>query len=219
MYLDYLETEGITKADSAFVSHYHQDHVQGIIAAMENIKVRNLFLPDNMEGSEWRVALENTARENGTTVHYISQETLLTYNNGMTIRIIPPSNKTGLSDDENDTSYVYYVEYKGFSATFTGDMSAFAEKNLIDDGKADKTNLLKVAHHGSNTATCEEWVEKLTPEYAVISVGENNPYNLPNDDVLERLENAQVFRTDYDGDIKFIIHKNGSAETDIYNRR
>ncbi len=53
-----------------------------------------------MEGSEWRVALENTARENGTTVHYISQETLLTYNNGMTIRIIPPSNKTGLSDDE-----------------------------------------------------------------------------------------------------------------------
>lgn len=219
VYLDYLETEGITKADSAFVSHYHQDHVQGIIAAMENIKVRNLFLPDNMEGSEWRVALENTARENGTTVHYISQETLLTYNNGMTIRIIPPSNKTGLSDDENDTSYVYYVEYNGFSATFTGDMSSFAEKNLIDDGKASKTNLLKVAHHGSNTATCEEWVEKLTPEYAVISVGENNPYNLPNDDVLERLKNTQVFRTDYDGDIKFIIHKNGSAETDIYNRR
>ena len=219
VYLDYLETEGITKADSAFVSHYHQDHVQGIIAAMENIKVRNLFLPDNMEDSEWRAALENTARENGTIVHYISQETLLTYNNGMTIRIILPSNKTGLSDDENDTSYVYYVEYEGFSATFTGDMSAFAEKNLIDDGKAGKTDLLKVAHHGSNTATCEEWVEKLTPEYAVISVGENNPYNLPNDDVLERLENAQVFRTDYDGDIKFIIHKNGSAETDINNRR
>ena len=78
-------------------------------------------------------------------------------------------------------------EYNGFSATFTGDMSSFAEKNLIDDGKAGKTNLLKVAHHGSNTATCEEWVEKLTPEYAVISVSENNPYNLPNDDVLERL--------------------------------
>ena len=51
--------------------HYHQDHVQGIIAAMENIKVRNLFLPDNREGSEWRSALENTERENGTTVHYI----------------------------------------------------------------------------------------------------------------------------------------------------
>ena len=67
MYLDYLETEGITKADSAFVSHYHQDHVQGIIAAMENIKVRNLFLPDNMEGSEWREALENTTGLQGLT--------------------------------------------------------------------------------------------------------------------------------------------------------
>lgn len=219
VFLDYLETEGITKVDSAFVSHYHQDHVQGIIAAMENIKVRNLFLPDNMDGSEWRVALENAAKENGTIIHYISQETLLTYNNGMTIRIIPPTNKTKISDDENDTSYVYYVEYNGFSATFTGDMSSFAEKNLIDDGKASKTNLLKVAHHGSNTATSEEWVEKLSPEYAVISVGENNTYDLPNDEVLERLKNTKVFRTDLDGDIKFIIHKNGSAETDIYNRR
>ena len=175
---------------------YKRQHVQGIIAAMENIKVRNLFLPDNMEGSEWRAALENTARENGTTVHYISQETLLTYSNGMTIRIIPPSNKTGLSDDENDTSYVYYVEYNGFSATFTGDMSAFAEKNLIDDGKAGKTDLLKVAHHGSNTATCEEWVEKLTPEYAVISVGENNPYNLPNDDVPVSYTHLRAHETD-----------------------
>lgn len=219
VYLDYLETEGITKVDSAFVSHYHQDHVQGIIAAMENIKVRNLFLPDNMDGSEWRVALENAAKENGTIIHYISQETLLTYNNGMTIRIIPPTNKTKISDDENDTSYVYYVEYNGFSATFTGDMSSFAEKNLIDNSKAKETNLLKVAHHGSNTATSEEWVETLNPEYAVISVGENNTYNLPNDEVLERLQNAKVFRTDLDGDIKFIIHKNGSAETDIYNRR
>lgn len=219
VFLDYLETEGITKVDSAFVSHYHQDHVQGIIAAMENIKVRNLFLPDNMDGSDWRAALENAAKENGTIIHYISQETLLTYNNGMTIRIIPPTNKTRISDDENDTSYVYYVEYNGFSATFTGDMSSFAEKNLIDDGKASKTNLLKVAHHGSNTATSEEWIEKLSPEYAVISVGENNTYDLPNDEVLERLKNTKVFRTDLDGDIKFIIHKNGSAETDIYNRR
>ena len=82
-----------------------------------------------MEGSEWREALENTARENGTTVHYISQETL-TYNNGMTIRIIPPSNKTGLSDDENDTSYVYYVEYNGFSATFTGDNVSICRKEF-----------------------------------------------------------------------------------------
>ncbi|MGN0106063.1 MAG: DNA internalization-related competence protein ComEC/Rec2 [Hominilimicola sp.] len=219
VYLEYLETEGITMVDSAFVSHYHQDHVQGIIAAMENIKVRNLFLPDNMEGSEWRVALENAAAENGTTVHYISEETLLTYNNGMTVRIIPPAKKTEISDDENDTSYIYYVEYGGFSAMFTGDMSAFAEKCLLDTGNVMHADLLKVAHHGSKTATSREWVEAVTPEYAVISVGEDNEYALPNDEVLENLEGAELYRTDYDGDVRFTIEKDGSVDIETFNRR
>ena len=219
VYLEYLKSEGITKVNSAFVSHYHQDHVQGIIAAMENIKVRNLFLPDNMEGSEWRAALEKAAAENGTAVHYISEETLLTYNNGMTIRIIPPTKKTAISDDENDTSYIYYVEYGGFSAMFTGDMSAFAEKCLLDTGNVMHADLLKVAHHGSKTATSREWVETVAPEYAVISVGEDNEYALPNDEVLENLEGTELYRTDYDGDVRFIVEKNGKVETETFNRR
>ena len=219
VYLEYLETEGITKVDSAFVSHYHQDHVQGIIAAMENIKVRNLFLPDNMEGSEWRMALENAAAENGTAVHYISEETLLTYNNGMTIRIIPPTKKTAISDDENDTSYIYYVEYGRFSAMFTGDMSAFAEKCLLDTGNVMHADLLKVAHHGSKTATSREWVEAVAPKYAVISVGEDNTYALPNDEVLENLADTELYRTDYDGDVRFTIEKNGKVSIDTFNRK
>lgn len=219
VYLEYLKSENITTVDSAFVSHYHQDHVQGIIAAIENIKVRNLFLPDNMEGSEWRTALESVAAENGTKVHYISQETLLTYNNGMTIRIIPPAKKTAISDDENDTSYVYYVEYGEFSAVFTGDMSAFAEKNLIDAGKISHADLLKVAHHGSKSAASEEWVEAVSPKYAVISVGEDNTYALPSSETLETLKDTELFRTDYDGDIIFTVEKDGSAKIDTFDRR
>ncbi len=215
-YLAYLEAEGITKVDSAFVSHYHQDHVQGIIAAMENIKVRNLFLPDTMNGSEWRVALEKAAKENGTNVHYISEETLLTYNNGMTIRIIPPSKKTAISDDENDTTFVYRVEYAGFSALFTGDMSSFAEECMIDAGKAERADLLKVSHHGSATATGEAFLDIVKPKYAVISVGENNTYNLPKESVLERLGSTEIYRTDYNGDIKFIVNKNGKVNTDTF---
>lgn len=219
VFLEYLKTEGITKVDSAFVSHYHQDHVQGIIAAMENIKVRNLFLPDNMEGSEWRAALETAAAENGTIVHYISAETLLTYNNGMTIRIIPPAKKTAISDDENDTSYIYYVEYGEFSAMFTGDMSAFAEKCLLDTGNVMHADLLKVAHHGSKSATSREWVEAVTPEYAVISVGENNEYALPNSETLENLAGVELYRTDYDGDVRFTVEKDGIVEIETFNRR
>lgn len=219
IYLEYLKSSGIIKVDSAFVSHYHKDHVQGIIAAIENIRVRNLFLPDVMEGCEWRAALEEAADKNGTEVHYISRETLLTYNNGMTIRVVPPAEKTKFSRDENDTSYVCYVEYGGFKTVFTGDMSEFAEKCLIDAGKAEKADLLKVAHHGSKTSTGSEWIEAVEPKYAVISVGEDNTYSLPSDKTLKNLSGIEVYRTDYDGDIRFIVDKSGKTEIETFNRR
>ncbi len=219
VYLEYLKAEGITKVDSAFVSHYHQDHVQGIIAAIENIKVRNLFLPDNMEGSKWRQALETAAAENGTTVHYMSKETLITYNNGMKIRAIPPVGNTKLSNDENDTTCVYRLEYGDFSAVFTGDMSSFAEKNMINADKISKADLLKIAHHGSKTSTSAEWVEAVNPDYAVISVDENNTYALPDDEVLERLKDTEIYRTDYDGDITFSARKSGQVKIETFNRR
>lgn len=219
VYLEYLKTKGVTKVDSAFVSHYHKDHVQGIIAAVKNIKVRNLFLPDNMEGSEWRVALEEAARERGTKIHYISQETLLTYKNGMKIKIVPPAAKTRISDDENDTTYVYYVEYGGFKTVFTGDMSEFAEQCLLETGKAEDIDLLKVTHHGSRSGTSGEWVRALSPSYAVISVGEDNTYALPNEEVLERLKDTELYRTDIDGDVRFTIEKNGNIKIKTLNGR
>lgn len=221
IYLEYLETEGITKIDSAFVSHYHQDHVQGIIAAVENLNVRNLFMPDCMEDNEWRQALETAAVENNTKIHYISKETILKYNNEMRIHIIPPAYKTGISDDENDTSIVYYLEYKDISAVFTGDMSKFAENNLIESGKVKEADILKVAHHGSKNSTGEEWISAISPKYAVISVGEDNSYGLPDDEVVERLEYADIdiYRTDFDGDIRFTINSDGSMEIETFDRR
>ena len=214
LFLEYLMSEGITRIDSAFVSHYHKDHVQGIIAAIENIRVKNLFLPDNMERSEWRIKLEKAAHEHNTAIHYISEETLLTYNNGMTLRIIPPAKKAAVSDNENDTSYVCRIEYGDFSAIFTGDMTTFAEKCLIETNKAEEADLLKVAHHGSKTSTSEEWLDKINPKYSVISVGEKNTYALPNKEVTERLKNTVLYRTDLDGDIRFTAEKSGKVKID-----
>ncbi len=219
VYLAYLKAEGINEADSAFVSHYHKDHVQGIIAAIENIKVRNVFLPDEMEGSEWRVAVEKAAHEHGTVIHYLSEETLIKYNNGMTIHAIPPAAAASISGDENDTSYIYRVEYGDFSAMFTGDMSSFAEKCLLNNGKVPQTDLLKVAHHGSPSATSAEWVDAVSPRYAVISLGYDNMYGFPDDTVLENLSDAEIYRTDFDGDVRFTAEKSGVTDIRTFNRK
>lgn len=219
VFLPYLETEGITRIEAAFVSHYHKDHAEGIIAAIENLRVKNVFMPDVMPDSPIRLEIEAAAREHNTKIHYISEDSEIVFDNGLTVSAIVPTAKTKLiSEDENDTSLVYNVEYGGFSCAFTGDMSAFAERNLVNGGKTFDCDVLKVAHHGSNTSTSKEWLDALKPEYAVISVGENNGYGLPSNEVLDRLEGTEVLRTDENGDITIIGDKNGIKEVKSYRR-
>lgn len=219
VFLPYLETEGITRIEAAFVSHYHKDHAEGIIAAIENLRVKNVFMPDVMPDSPIRLKIEAAAKEHNTKIHYISEDSKVVFDNGLTVSAIVPTAKTKLiSEDENDTSLVYNVEYGGFSCAFTGDMSAFAERNLISEGKTFDCDVLKVAHHGSDTSTSEEWLDALKPEYAVISVGEDNGYGLPSNEVLDRLEGTEVLRTDENGDIKIIGDKNGVRKINSFRR-
>ena len=79
--------------------------------------------------------------------------------------------------------------------------------------------MLKVSHHGSKTATGSEWLDTVKPSYAVISVGENNTYALPNKEVLDRLSETELYRTDFDGDIRFTVNSKGKVRIDTFNRR
>lgn len=219
VFVPYLEAEGITRIEAAFVSHYHKDHAEGVIAAVENLRVKNVFMPDVMPENKLRVQLENAARENNTKIHYISENSKVVFDNGLVVNITVPAAKTALiSDDENDTSLLFDVSYGDFNCLFTGDMTKFAERNLIETGETAECDVLKVAHHGSNTATSEEWVNAVKPGYAVISVGEKNEYDLPDKEVIERLSGSKVLRTDKNGDITIIGNKHGIKDINIYRR-
>lgn len=216
IYLEYLKTENMQRIDSTYVSHYHKDHVQGIIAAVENLNVRNLFMPDTMRGSEWRTELERAAYQKGTKIHYLTEEAIVRYNNGMVIHAVPPTENTIAGGDENDTSWLYYVTYGGFSAAYTGDMTEYGEKNLLAGGRVPSVDLLKVGHHGSGKSTSKEWAKTLNPMYSIISVGEDNTYNMPAKEVLSNLSDSLVYRTDMDGDIRFIVNKKGIKNIETF---
>lgn len=217
IFLPYLETEGITNIEAALVTHYHKDHTEGVVAAIENLRVRNVFMPDVMPENEYRQAIEAAAKEHNTKIHYISEDSRIIFDSGLMINITVPAAKTELiSDDENDTSLLYEVSYGEFNCLFTGDMSDFAERNLIAAGKAVDCDVLKTAHHGSESSTCAEWIEAVSPEYAIISVGRDNVYDLPDKKVLERLRRINVFRTDKNGDIKIKAGKNGIKSIESY---
>ena len=108
--------------------------------------------------------------------------------------------------DKNDKSIVLYGNLCGFDFLFTGDISSRIEEKIVKDNPYLNVDVLKVAHHGSNTSTCEEFISVIKPEYSIISVGKNNYYGHPTETVLDILINngSLIYRTDTNGSIRFI---------------
>src|SRR5699024_11922062 len=94
--------------------------------------------------------------------------------------------------DENSNSLVLYTELGGARWLFTGDLTAVAEKDLINAYSNLKVDFLKIAHHGSDTSTTEAFLSAVQPQIAFIPVGENNRYNHPHQDIIDRLEERNI---------------------------
>jgi len=90
-----------------------------------------------------------------------------------------------------------------------GDAGIEREKDILSKYDLNEIDFLKVGHHGSNTSSSEDFINKIKPIYSLISVGKNNRYGHPKDSVLAILENSKIYRTDIDGSIGIKLNKNG----------
>ncbi len=111
-------------------------------------------------------------------------------------------------EDENESSLVLYTELNSYSFLFMGDSTTKEESAIMNEYVLPKIDVFKVGHHGSKTSTSEKLIEQIRPQYAVISVGENNRYGHPTKEVLDRLKESVLYRTDWDGSITFRVKKN-----------
>ena len=111
-------------------------------------------------------------------------------------------------NNENDNSNVIYTELDGYKFMFMGDASQEREKDILEKYNLGSIDFFKVGHHGSNTSSSKEFIDKINPKYSIISVGKNNRYGHPNKEVLNNLSDSKIYRTDQDGSIMFKIKKN-----------
>ena len=111
-------------------------------------------------------------------------------------------------DNENDNSNVIYTEIDGYKFMFMGDAGIDKEQDILEQYNISNVDILKVGHHGSNTSSSYEFIDKMDPSYSIISVGKNNRYGHPNKEVLNNLENSKIYRTEQDGSIMFKIKNN-----------
>ena len=110
--------------------------------------------------------------------------------------------------NENDNSSVIYTEFNNYKFLFMGDAGITVEQDLIEKYNLHNVDVLKVGHHGSKTSSSKEFIDEINPRYSIISVGKNNRYGHPNDNVLDNLEDSKIYRTDQDGSVMFEIKNN-----------
>ncbi|HCC07899.1 MAG TPA: DNA internalization-related competence protein ComEC/Rec2 [Clostridiales bacterium] len=188
----YMKYSGIRKLDAVFVTHPDFDHIKGVIEIVDLMKVDKLILTiGKANETELQKELINKAKDKKIPIYYFKQGDFMTIDDLRITCIYPDLDVDTYAKGNNDYSLVLKVDYKEKSILFMGDISEENEKKIINKYKNLDVDLIKVAHHGSKYATMNEFLERVRPEYAVISVGRNN-YGHPGIETLERLANHTV---------------------------
>jgi competence protein ComEC len=199
--------------DLIILTHPEKDHITGLLEVLKRYKVENILwtgiVRDIPEYREWLNLIE---KEKANVKIAKAGQKISCKNCQWKIEVFYPfeSLEGKEFEDSNNTSIVSKLIFGNSSFLFTGDIYKDVEENLALTPFDLNSNVLKVAHHGSKTSSSEKFLEKVLPEVAVISVGENK-YGHPNKETLKILEKygIRVLRTDREGDIK--VFSDGNA--------
>ncbi len=205
----YLQYKGIKDIEVLFVSHPDIDHILGSIGLMDVCDISKIVLADfEYEKSEVYDRMIKKAEEKGIEILRVTAGDRISAGDIVFDCIYPYAGARG---DDNAGSLVLKFTYDEFSALFMGDLGIAQEEIIIDNNIDIRSDILKVAHHGSKHSTGEKFVEAVDCDYAVISSGKNNIYDHPHDETMERLSDATKLVTADNGAI--IIKTNGNDYT------
>ena len=169
--VQYFKEQNITKFDYLITTHPHEDHIGGMDDIINNFDVEKIYMPDVTTTTKTFLdVLEAIEKKNMTyDVPNINQN--FTLGNTLFQVIYTGNDKKNL----NNSSIILKATFKNTSYLFTGDATSEVEKKILN--KDIQATVLKVGHHGSKYSTTTDFLNKVNPKYAIISVGKNNSYN------------------------------------------
>ena len=193
----YFKDMGISEFEYVIATHAHEDHIGGMDDILNSFLVKNFYMPDVVSTSK---TFEDViiALEDKNMVFDTPEIGYKFTFGGSDFEVL----HVGVEgEDLNDTSIVVRGVYGDNSFLFMGDATSNVEKKILN--KNIDSDVLKVGHHGSKYSTSISFLKKVTPDVAVISVGEGNSYEHPHDVTMNNLNknDVDVYRTDVDGTI------------------
>ena len=206
-YIKYLKEKVLNNnksddIDYLVLTHSDADHVGGALKVLQTFDVENIYMPKTDKTTNVYTDLKDYIAVNDYTTIQAETDELLEVG-GCELKFL----SAGSYSNSNLDSYVIRLEYLNKSFLFTGDITSKVESDLVDKyGDELNVDVLKVAHHGSNTSSSQKFLEKVTPIYAVISCGVDNQYDFPHEEVLNNLSlfECNIHRTDLNGNVMFI---------------
>ncbi len=207
---EYLGNNGISDIDCFLLTHPHSDHMGAASYIIDNVEVNQVIIPkvsdDMTPTTKFYQKFLNSIKKQNLKLTEAKPGLIVGVGEGE-LEIISPVKDY---DDLNNYSAASILTYGGEKFLFTGDIEKKAENDIIKNNGFEDIDVLKVAHHGSNSSSCEEFLEIAKPEYAVIMC-DGVSYNHPHDEAVDRITEYtdKIYRTDIDGHVVFTINDNG----------
>lgn len=201
---DFIRRLGIERLDYVVGTHPHSDHIGGLrqvissgieIGCVITPQIHEEYAPTTRTYERFLTAIE----ESGVTLRASKNESFSF--GGGTVEIIQPEY---YGDNYNNYSCCVIYEFGSVRFLFTGDLEKDMERQLVNRDLDLSADVLKVAHHGSATSSCYDFLDSVMPKYCVIGCGDSG-YNHPNPDVVTRLKEytSEIYRTDNNGTVTF----------------
>ena len=194
--VQFLKAQGIEEIDYLIETNSDDDHSGGMEKIVQNLDVCNVYMPQS--------AVEESEIKDDININVFSNLEQI-YNLGnATWKVLSVDNSVEVKENgDNDTSIVIQLSYKDNKFLFMGDATSKVEKQLLNNNKLEKIDVLKVGHHGSNTSSSENFLNTVLPRYSIISVNNSEYSKHPAESTIERLDsiNSEIYRTDVNGTI------------------
>jgi competence protein ComEC len=204
--VNYIETLNYSKINYVVGTHPHEDHIGGLDTVIDTFEIQNVYMPKIEHDTKTFESVLLAIKNKDLKIKTAKAGVNIIDSGDLKIDIIAPANND--YKELNNYSAVVKITYKNNSFLFMGDAEKISEDEITSDVSAD---VIKIGHHGSNTSTSEEFLKRVSPTYAVISVGEGNDYNHPDEEIIDLLNksNINVFKTNISGTI--IIKSDGNS--------
>lgn len=197
--INYLKNLNYQKIDYVIGTHPHTDHIGGLKDIINTFEIGKIYMPKVVSTTKTYESLLMAIKDKNLKINTAKAGTSIIDTDALKINILAPNNST--YTELNNYSVVTKITYGSTKFLFMGDAEKLSENEIKENVTAD---VIKIGHHGSNTSSSIDFIKKVNAKYGIISVGLNNKYNLPKEEIITNWENSgtKIYLTSINGTIR-----------------